>query len=151
MNLNVEKMKEFLDDFRDNDPDFWEKIKEAIRESISDNSLGTVFWKYGDKFVQTDVSSDVSGVMFINDLCDGNGFMVPMNWANHCDWIWFGEDEDGNETIMCESHDPENPYVVYNFYDLWDTVLDYYDFDIDIEIDRIMDYWEKGYTNGKNT
>jgi len=144
MNLNVEKMRQFLDDFRDNDPDFMERIKEAIRKSLSDNSLGTLFWKIGDKFFQTDVLSDVSGVMFINDFYDGYGFIVPSNWANHCDWISFGEDEDGNETIMCPSGE-EKPYIVHNFYELWDTVLDYYDFNVDAEIESIMDYWEKEY------
>lgn len=144
MNLNVEKMRQFLNDFRDNDPDFCEKIKEAIRKSISDNSSGTLFWKIGDKFFQTDVPSNI---MFINYLCDAYCFIVPMNWANNCGWISFGEDEDGNETIMCPSQDPENPHLVYSFYELWDKVLDYYDFDINLEIERIMDYWEKGYTN----
>ena len=143
MKLNVEKMRQFLNDFRDNDPDYWEKVKDAIRKSLSDNSSGTLFWKIGDKFFQTD---DPSDVMLIDNLCDGY-FIVPINWANHCDWITFGEDEDGNETIMCPSPEDPEPYIVHNFYDLWDQVLDYYDFDIDLEIERIMDYWEKGYTN----
>ena len=39
----------------------------------------------------------LSDVMLINILCDGYGFpLFQVNWANHCDWIWFGEDEDGN-------------------------------------------------------
>ena len=170
MNLNVEKMRQFLNDFRDNDPDFMEKIKEAIRKSISDNSFGTLFWKFDDKFFQADVSSGVTLIntlcggygstvsinlanhycwfpMFISDICDGYGFIVPMNWANHCGWISFGEDEDGNETIMCPSQDPENPHVVYSFYELWDTVLDYYGLNINLEIERIIDYWEKWYIN----
>lgn len=144
MNLNVEKMRQFLNDFRDNDPDFADKIKEAIRKSLSDNSSGTLFWKIGDKFFQTDVLSDVSGVMFISDFYDGYGFIVPSNWANHCDWITFGKDEDGNETIMCQSGE-EKPYIARSFYELWDTVLDYYNFDVDAEIESIMDYWEKEY------
>lgn len=146
MNLNVEKMRQFLEDFRNNDPDFMEKIMEAIRKSISDNSSGTLFWKIagiesptfiGDKFSQT------SDVMSLNNLCDGYCFMVPANWANHCGWITFGKDEDGNETIMCSSGNPENPYVARNFYELWDTVLDYFDFDIESEIESIMDYWKE--------
>ncbi|MDD4439923.1 MAG: hypothetical protein PHS04_18105 [Tissierellia bacterium] len=142
--LNVEKMRQFLEDFRDNDPDFCEKIMEAIRKSLSDNSSDTLFWKIGNKFYQTDVPLDV---MLINHFCDSHFFIVPVNWANHCGWISFDEDEDGNEIIMCPSQDPENPHVVYNFYELWDKVLDYYDFDIDTEIERIIDYLEKGYTN----
>ena len=145
----IKNMRQFLSDLRDNDPEFSEKILDAIRDSLSDNSSGTLFWKIagiesptfiGDKFSQT------SDVMSLNNPCDGYCFMVPANWANHCDWITFGKDEDGNETIMCPSPDYD-PYVVHNFYELWDEVLDYYDFDIDLEIERIMDYWEKGYTN----
>lgn len=140
MNNAIKKMRQFLEDLRNNDPDFAEKINEAIRKSISDNSSGTLFWKIGDKFFQTDVPSDA---ILINNFCDGHFFIVPVNWANHCGWISFGEDEDGNETIMCPSQDPENPHVVRSFYELWDKVLDYYGLDIELEIERIMDYWEK--------
>ena len=140
MNLNVEKMRQFLEDFRNNDPEFSEKILDALRHSLSDNPLATLFRKVGNRFYKN-VAPDI---MFPSD---GYYFIVPADWADHCNWISFDEDEDGNEIIMCPSEDPENPHVVYNFYELWDKVLDYYDFDIDTEIERIVDYWEKGYTN----
>ena len=47
MNLNVKKMKEFLDDFRDNDPDFG-KIKKQSENLSPITHSGTLFWKIGD-------------------------------------------------------------------------------------------------------
>ena len=142
----IKNMRQFLSDFRDNDPEFSEKILDALRDSLSDESIAVLFWKYRNKFLATHYPVMPEAIKKLNNL-DGYGFMVPSNWANHCDWISFGEDKDGNDTIMCPSEDPENPHVVYNFYDLWDKVLDYLDFDIDDEIESIMDYWEKEYTN----
>jgi hypothetical protein len=143
MNLNVEKMRQFLEDFRDNDPEFSEKILDAIRDSLSDESIAVLFWKYRNKFLATYYPVMPEAIKGLNNL-GGYGFMVPSNWANHCDWITFGKDEDGNEIIMCQSGE-EKPYIARSFYELWDTVLDYYDFDIDAEIESIMDYWEKEY------
>lgn len=144
--MNIKKMRQFLDYFRDNDPEFSEKMHNALRDSLSDRSVSTLFWKCNGEFLSTYYPVTLEALKDLNNL-DGYGFIAPANWANYCDWISFDEDEDGDEIIMCPSQDPKNPHIVHNFYELWDKVLDYYDFDIDVEIERIMDYWEKGYTN----
>lgn len=143
---NAKKMREFLDDFRNNDPEFSEKMCEALRDSLSDESVSTLFWKHNNKFLAAYYPATSEAIEDLNGL-DGYGFIVPSNWANYCEWLSFGKDEDGNDTIMCPSEDPESPYIVHNFYELWDTVLDYLDFDINIEVESIMDYWEKWCMN----
>ena len=142
MNNIVRKMRQLLDDFRDNDPRFSEKMLKALRYSLFDESISTLFWKYNSKFVTSHYNFTSEAIKDLNHL-DGYGFIVPSDWANHCGWILFSKDEDGSDTMICASEDPENPYVVHNFYELWNTVLDYYDLDINVEVERIMDYWEK--------
>lgn len=144
MNNAIKKMQQFLDDFRNNDTEFSEKMCEALRYSLSDESVSTLFWKYNNKFLAAHYPVTPEAVKDLNNL-DGYGFIVPSDWANHCDWLSFGKDENGNDTIMCPSEDPENPYIVHNFYELWDTVLDYYGLDTNIEVESIMDYWEKEF------
>lgn len=142
MNNMVKKMRQFLDDFRDNDQRFSEKIYEALRYSLSDKSVSTLFWKCNGKFFAARYAVTSEALKALNNL-DCYGFIVPSNWANYCCWILFGKDENGNDTIMCSSEDPESQYIAHNFHELWDTVLDYYYFDIDAEVDSIMDYWEE--------
>lgn len=141
--MNIKKMQQFLNDFMDNDPRFSDKIYEALRRSLSDKSVSTLFWKCNCKFLASYYPVTPEAVKALNNL-DGYGFIIPSNWANYCCWILFGKDENGNETIMCPSGDAERPYIAHNFHELWDTVLDYYYFDINTEVESIMEYWENG-------